>query len=228
MGIFLAGNSLKMRSSFCGDSEGAANVQRHPPVGCPEARRGKRIGLLGGSFDPPHAGHLAVSKLALRRLRLDAVWWLVSPGNPLKEMPSQDFATRLTAATLVASHSPHIFASSIEFRLPTRYTVDTLAGLSRLAAGTRFVWLMGADNLADIHRWKNWECLFMSMPVAAFARPGFQLHGGLSIAARRFSRARLPAARAGALALRKPPCWTLLPGPLFSESSRRIRQAEVL
>ena len=204
---------------------GAGRVQRRRRRGCTVLRRGRRIGLLGGSFDPPHNGHLQISRQALRRLGLDALWWLVSPGNPLKDSPSASFATRLAAAERAVVDEPRIWASSREARFGTPYTADTLVRLARMEPDVHFVWLMGADNLANIHRWKNWLRIFLTMPVAAFARPGCQLHAGLSPAARRFAHARLPDSQAGALVRLAPPRWCLLTGPLSVDSSTAIRGA---
>ena len=135
------------------------------------------IGLLGGSFNPAHAGHRHISVEALRRLRLDAVWWLVSPQNPLKPdagMAGQ--AVRINAARVAARH-PRIVVSGIEATLRTRFTVDTVAALVRRFPQHRFVWLMGADNLAQLHRWRDWRRLAHMVPIAVLARPGY---GGLA------------------------------------------------
>lgn len=188
-------------------------------------RRGLRIGLLGGSFDPPHTGHLRISRQALRQLGLHHVWWLVSPGNPLKDAPSAAFDTRLLAAAGAVAADPRIQVSALEWKFGTRYTVDTIGSLLHMRRKTRFVWLMGADNLATVHHWERWPQLFASVPVAVFGRPGWQLRAGLSVAARRFARARIPPSRAQALARRRPPAWCMLVGPLSSSSSTSLRQA---
>ncbi|NWG45279.1 MAG: nicotinate-nucleotide adenylyltransferase, partial [Alphaproteobacteria bacterium] len=142
-----------------------------------------RIGLLGGSFNPAHAGHLHLSEIALARLGLHAVWWLVSPRNPLKA--PQDLArleARLASARAMARH-PRIKVTDIEARLGTRYTVDTLAVLRRRHPGVRFVWLMGADNMVGFHRWRRWRAIAAALPVAVLARPGYTRGAGLSRAA---------------------------------------------
>ncbi|UVO51504.1 nicotinate-nucleotide adenylyltransferase [Sphingomonas sp. SUN019] len=132
-----------------------------------------RIGLLGGSFNPAHSGHRAVSLAAMRALELDAVWLLVSPGNPLKPAKGMaPFVARLASARAAARRS-RIRASDIEARLGTRYTVDTLAALIRRYPKNRFVWLMGADNLAQFHRWRDWRKIARMMPIAVIARPGY-------------------------------------------------------
>jgi nicotinate-nucleotide adenylyltransferase len=181
-----------------------------------------RVGLLGGSFDPAHAGHVHVTEWALRAFRLHRVWWLVSPGNPLKREAPADLARRLAAARALARH-PRVVVSDLEARLGTRYTAATLAALRARYPGVRFVWLMGADNLASFHRWERWEVILGSVPVGVLARPGEQLRAGLSPAARRFARWRLPQAAAGRLALRAPPAWTLLNGRMLDASSTAVR-----
>ncbi len=135
--------------------------------------RFRRVGLLGGSFNPAHKGHVQISRTALKRLKLDAVWWLVSPQNPLKR--TQDMAPqaqRLAMAARVAT-DPRILPTDIETALGTRYTVDTLAALTRRLPQTRFVWLMGADSLAGFHRWKDWPKIARLLPIAVLLRPGY-------------------------------------------------------
>ena len=134
----------------------------------------RRVGLLGGSFNPAHAGHRRISLSAARALRLDEVWWLVSPGNPLKPAAGMALlATRLASARHMARRSI-IRPTAIEARLGTRYTIDTLRALRRRHRHTRFVWLMGADNLAQFHRWRDWRGIARTMPIAVIARPGYE------------------------------------------------------
>jgi nicotinate-nucleotide adenylyltransferase len=178
------------------------------------------VGLLGGSFDPPHAGHLHVTRLALTRLGLDRVWWLVSPGNPLKPRAPADLARRAAAARALARH-PRVAVTAAEARLGTRFTADTLRELSRRYPGVRFVWLMGADNMAGFHRWERWGEIAARTPIAVAPRPGANLRAGLSPAARRLWRARKAAGPA--LARGGAPGWALLPGPLSPLSSTAIR-----
>ena len=191
-------------------------------AGTPIALPGMRVGLLGGSFDPPHAGHVQVSKWALRAFGLDRVWWLVSPGNPLKADAPADMARRMAAARAIMRH-PRIEVTDIEARLGTRLTVETLTALRARRPGVRFVWLMGADNLRGFHRWDRWEEIMGSVPVGVLARPGEQIAAGLSPAARRFARWRLPPTEARSLAFREPPCWTLLTGRMLDLSSSELR-----
>ncbi|WP_239031931.1 nicotinate-nucleotide adenylyltransferase [Paroceanicella profunda] len=182
-----------------------------------------RVGLLGGSFDPPHGGHAHITRWALRRLGLDQVWWLVSPGNPLKTEGPAPLARRMAAARALMQH-PKVRVSDIETRLGTRYTAATLSAMLRLYPGVHFVWLMGADNLASFHHWEDWQRIMEMVPIGVLARPGGQLAAGLSPAARRYARFRLPRAEAGRLALAPSPAWTLLTGPMLDISSSEIRR----
>ena len=195
------------------------------PLG-PVALPGMRIGLLGGSFDPAHAGHVHVTRWALKALGLDRVWWLVSPGNPLKADAPADLSRRLQAARTIMRH-PRVTVTDLETRAGTRYTAATLRLLLRRYPGVRFVWLMGADNLGSFHRWDRWEEIMARVPVAVFARPGEQLHAGLSPAARRFARWRVPQSQAAALPFRRPPAWALLSGPMLDLSSSELRASGV-
>jgi nicotinate-nucleotide adenylyltransferase len=189
------------------------------------ARRGRRIGLLGGSFNPAHQGHLHISLLALKRLGLDEVWWMVSPQNPLKPSDGMaPFAERLADASRLARH-PRIRVSAIEAKLGTTYTAETLKRLTRRFPRDRFVWLMGADNLAQIDRWKDWQEIFNTVPVAVFARPSYCLRALAAKAARRFAGRRLAEAESRRLPGREPPAWLFLAGPLNPQSATAIRAA---
>lgn len=192
-----------------------------PPPHAP----GLRIGLLGGSFDPPHAGHRLASLIALHRLGLDRVWWLVTPGNPLKNTDAlAPMAERLAACRAVSDH-PDIVPTGVEAALGTRYTVDTLAALKARCRGVRFVWLMGADNLTGFHRWNHWRAIAALMPFAVIDRPGSTLRAGRSRAAVALARRRLDETEARLLALRPPPAWVFLHGPRSSLSSTALRRA---
>jgi nicotinate-nucleotide adenylyltransferase len=194
-------------------------VRAPGPVG-----RGLRVGLLGGSFNPPHDGHVHVSKTALKKLRLDYVWWLVSPQNPLK--PSRGMARfdkRLEAARRLASRHPRMVASGIEQELGTRFTIDTLSALKRRFADTRFVWVMGSDNLVQIPRWRCWQQIFAEVPVAVVARPGSALAARRSKAATRFKSAAFPADSRFADA--RPPALTVIEVKLNPTSGTRLRAA---
>ncbi len=186
-------------------------------------RRRVRIGLLGGSFNPAHAGHRHISVLALQRLNLDEVWWLVAPQNPLKARNGMaPLAHRLSGARRVACH-PRIRVTDLERALGTRYTVATLAALQRRFPRARLVWLMGADNLVQLPRWRAWEDLVRRIPIAVFDRPHYSLKAVTGKAARRFADARIPGPALGHLADQTPPAWGFLPIPLHPESATRLR-----
>jgi nicotinate-nucleotide adenylyltransferase len=182
-----------------------------------------RVGLYGGSFNPPHTGHAHVAETALRRLGLDRVIWLVSPQNPLKaDQPPAGLSERMAGVRRLA-RGPAMIVSDLEARIGSRYTADTLRVLKARFPRVRFVWLMGADNLAGFHRWQSWTWIARTVPMAVVARPGFQLSGALAPASRRFAHARKPASAAGRLALMRPPAWVYLSAPLNYESSTALR-----
>ncbi|MFI4947641.1 MAG: nicotinate-nucleotide adenylyltransferase [Alphaproteobacteria bacterium] len=185
---------------------------------------GRRIGLLGGSFNPAHGGHLHISRLALPRLRLDTVWWLVSPQNPLKPVAGMaPFEERLAAAFKVAAAEPRIRVRDIEAGLGSTYTADTLRVLHRRYPRARFVWLMGGDNLVQLPHWKRWQDIFRTVPIAVFNRPGTALTALAGIAAHRFARARVADSAARRLALMPPPAWVFFHTRLDPRSATRIR-----
>lgn len=195
-----------------------------PPAPPPQAWRKLRVGLLGGSFNPAHEGHLYVSLEALRRLALDQVWWLVSPQNPLKPRAGMaPLAERLASARAMARH-PAVRVTALESRLGTRYTVDTLARLGQWP-GHRFVWLIGADNLAQLPRWKRWEQVMHACPIAVFERDPYSYGALAGAAATRFAGARLSDARAAELAACAPPAWVFLRLRPHPASSTEIRRA---
>ena len=186
---------------------------------------GQRIGLLGGSFNPAHEGHLEISLLAISLLELDEVWWLVTPQNPLKsEDGMMPLAERLHSAQNVAADHP-IQVTDIEAELNTNFTAETLVALTDRYPEARFVWLMGADNLCQIHRWRDWSRIFHTVPVAVFARPTYSLRAEKSKAARRFAKYRIKPYRAGSLATRRAPAWVLFKRPLNPVSATKIRTA---
>ncbi|WP_313901472.1 nicotinate-nucleotide adenylyltransferase [Methylobacterium sp. J-070] len=189
----------------------------------PPSAPGMRIGLYGGSFNPAHLGHRHVTLMALRRLGLDRVWWLVSPGNPLKSrtaLPAVAF--RCAQAQRVARH-PRIAVTGVEAALNARFTVQTLRFLARRRPGVHFVWIMGADSLATFHRWKGFAEIARLVPIAVIDRPGFTMTPLSARAARRLAGARLAEADAPALPLRTPPAWVFLHGPRSALSSTAIR-----
>jgi nicotinate-nucleotide adenylyltransferase len=185
---------------------------------------GMAIGLFGGSFNPPHAAHLLVTLEALRRLRLDRVWWLVTPGNPLKERRElAPLPERLAAARRLARH-PRVIVTALEAGIGTRYTLDTLRSIRRRAFGVRFVWIMGADNLAGFHRWRGWRHIVELMPIAVLDRPGFSRSVLTSRLAATFGTRRLPERAAPCLAATLPPAWIFLHQRLSPLSSTMLRQ----
>lgn len=181
---------------------------------------------MGGSFDPPHAGHAHITREALKRIGLDRIWWLVSPGNPLKADGPAPMARRLEAARSVIEH-PKVVVTDIEARLGTRYTAQTLRALRRLYPGVRFVWIMGADNLAGFHHWQNWRDIIETVPIAVMARPGTRLSARTSPAAIAYRYAQLRAPAAALLATLKAPAWCLLNVPMVDQSSTELRDAGV-
>ncbi len=186
---------------------------------------GMRVGLFGGSFDPPHDGHREVSLVALRALNLDQVWWLVSPHNPLKRTaPSNDLSRRIAAARELAAH-PAIKITGIEAALGTRYTAETLGRLLPRLRGVHCVWMMGADNLATFHRWKGWKAIAASLPIAVFNRPGSALRALTSPASLTLWRSRHDVSDAARLAGTQPPAWVFLPSPHVPLSSTALRAA---
>ena len=193
-----------------------------PRHALPFAPKGARIGLFGGSFDPAHDGHVHITRQALRRLRLDQIWWLVTPGNPLKAHGPAPLDARLAHAGALMQH-PRVRITPIERDLGTRYSADTLAEMTRLYPQRHFVWIMGADNLAGLHRWENWRAIMGLMPVAVFARPGQQCAALGSVAARACAGARLPQADAARLVTSPPPVWTFLRLPMRDVSSSGLR-----
>lgn len=190
--------------------------------GIPIARAGMTIGLLGGSFDPAHSGHVLISQVALRRFGLDRVWWLISPGNPLKPHGPAPIAQRMAAARLLLA-DPAVQVTDIEAHLGTRMTADTIALLVRRFPGVRFVWLMGSDNLCQFHLWDRWREIARLVPIGVLARPGTRVPARNAVAAQVMRRWRLPQAEAGSLARRRPPAWVLINLPMSRQSSTAIR-----
>lgn len=188
----------------------------------PVARIGQRIGLLGGSFDPPHQGHVHISREALRRFDLTQIWWLVTPGNPLKAEGPAPMEHRVAAARALLAH-PRVTVTDIERQLGTRYTAETIEALMARYPHASFTWLMGADNLADIHRWEAWPRIFAQVPVGVLARPGDPVWARTARAARLFRSSRLPASHARLLGRAMPPCWCYLKVPMIDISSSTIR-----
>lgn len=185
---------------------------------------GKRIGLLGGSFNPAHEGHLHISEQAIEHLALDRVIWLVSPQNPLKsETDMATFEQRMADSEHMASHNPKIIVSDVENRLETTYTADTLTQYTSRFPNIGFVWLMGADNMLQIDQWKDWGIIFNTLPIAIFSRPSYSDRVESSVAATRFADSRIEASQSAQLIDMTAPAWVYLETPTHPESATRIR-----
>jgi nicotinate-nucleotide adenylyltransferase len=189
-----------------------------------------RIGLFGGTFDPPHAAHLGASVLAMKRLKLDRMWWLVTPGNPLKDTRGLAPLNQRIAAARALSHHPRIDITSFEAVINTRYTYDTLKFLMRRCPGVRFVWVMGADNLRSFYRWQKWRAIASLIPIAVVDRMGTSLYATAGRASQALMRYRVSEQDVASLPDRRPPAWTYIHGlksPLSSTALRALRTAKV-
>jgi nicotinate-nucleotide adenylyltransferase len=209
----------------------ARPIGRHRSRGrivLPPHAPGMRIGLFGGTFDPPHAAHRAACLLAMRRLALDRVWWLVTPGNPLKDTVGLAPLGERVAAARVLAHHPRIDVTDLEADLGTSYTFATISYLVRRCPGVRFVWIMGADNLRHFHRWQRWRDIAMLVPIAVIDRLGPSLYSAAGAAGHALGFARLPEAAARNLPNRKPPTWLYLHGLKSPLSSTALRAARAL
>ncbi len=190
----------------------------------PSATRQMSVGLLGGSFNPPHSGHRHISLFALHRLNLDRIWWLVSPGNPLKDTTNlQSLESRVALSRSLADH-PRLEITAFEACLSSVYTIDTMRFLRRRYSGTRFVWLMGADSMIGIHKWRNWRSLFKLMPIVVLDRPDCRYQAMASKAAQTFLKYYIRNPNLSTFASSHPPKWTYLTIPLSGESSTILRK----
>jgi nicotinate-nucleotide adenylyltransferase len=187
---------------------------------------GMRIGLLGGSFNPPHAAHRAISLFALKRLRLDRIWWVVSPGNPLKRGQALHTLDDRVAAAEKMANDPRIDVTCLEAVIGTRYTMDTISYLRRRCSGVRFVWIMGADNLAQFNRWESWRRIADLVPIAVIDRPPDSFRALSSVAAHTLAPYKLDERNAGTLAAHRAPAWTFLTGLKSDLSSTRLRNPD--
>ena len=190
----------------------------------PHVESGMAVGLFGGSFNPPHAGHVLLAEIALRRLRLDQLWWIVTPGNPLKShkelMPLKE---RIAACEKLAE-DPRVKVTAFEAAHHIRYTADTLALVKRKNPDVNFVWLMGADGLKNFHLWQRWQKIALTFPIAVIDRPGSTLSYMSSTLAKTFDYARTDEEDAPRLARMKAPAWTFIHGSRSSLSSSAIRR----
>lgn len=190
----------------------------------PHVEAGMQVGLFGGSFNPPHAGHALVAETALQILGLDQLWWMVTPGNPLKDgRELAPLAERIARSEQIAP-DPRIEVTAFEAAFDVRYTADTLALVRERNPGVDFVWIMGADNLTQFHQWQRWNEIATTMPIAVIDRPGSTLALSSSVFAKTFIEARVDQSDAAGLAHRKAPVWTFIHGPRSSLSSTAIRE----
>ncbi len=184
--------------------------------------RGRTVGLYGGSFNPAHEGHIHVASEAIKRLHLDAIWLMVSPGNPLKELGElADLQHRKDRLLELVDNRPKITVTDVEKKLGTRYSVDTIKALQAAMPNTRFVWVMGADNLQDFHRWRQWRDIAEMLPIAIFDRPGYSVGGLNSKFARQYGRYKVPYRQ---LLSTHEPAWTFVPIPRHAGSATNIRR----
>ncbi len=190
----------------------------------PHVEKGMQVGLFGGSFNPPHAGHALVAEIALRRLALDQLWWMVTPGNPLKSARELAPLSERIALSEKIAEDPRIKVTAFEANHRLRYTADTLELVKKRNPGVDFVWIMGADNLRDFHRWQRWEKIAMTFPIAVIDRPGSTLSFLSSVLAKTFDHARVDEGDAPRLARMTAPAWTFIHGPRSSLSSTALRQ----
>lgn len=189
----------------------------------PHAAAGLKVGLFGGSFNPPHEGHRLVAEIALRRLGLDRLWWMVTPGNPLKNRRELAPLEERIAMSEVLARDPRIRVTAFEAAFSIRFSAETVGLVRARNPGVRFVWVMGADSLAGFHRWQNWQVIARSLPIAVIDRPGATLSYLSAKMTKTFSHARIDEDDARALALMRPPAWTFIHGPRSSLSSTAIR-----
>ncbi len=189
----------------------------------PHAEPGNRIGLLGGSFNPPHSGHRLVALTALKRLGLDQIWWFVTPGNPLKDHGNLAPLEERVRTTLEVADHPRMKITAHEAVLGSPYTARTVEMLQFRRPELRFVWVMGADNLASFHHWQNWQDIVRRIPIAVVNRPGASLSVLSAPMAKAYENYRLPERNAGLLTDLKPPVWTFIHAPLDETSSTALR-----
>ena len=193
-----------------------------PAAHLPPASTRARIGLFGGSFDPPHSGYTHVAETALKHLGLDHVWWFPTPGNPLKEAPS-DYEARFDAVRGLTRHNRKFHVSDIEKHADLRYTIDLVQIVKQHCPRAQLTWIMGGDSLMTFHYWKDWQKLVETVPVAVIARPGFEVAARVSPFAKAFARQRLPDIAARTLVERSAPRWVYIPAPLNPVSSTALR-----
>lgn len=190
----------------------------------PHVEKNMRVGLFGGSFNPPHAGHILVTEIALRRLKLDQLWWIVTPGNPLKDTKKLPSLAERIALSKVLIEDPRVKITAFEAQHKVRFTADTLKLIKQRNHGVDFTWIMGADNLRNFHHWQNWQEIASTFPIAVIDRPGSTLSYLSSIMAKTFDYARIDEQSASTLPLYKAPAWSFIHGPRSTLSSTAIRR----
>ncbi|MEM7290418.1 MAG: nicotinate-nucleotide adenylyltransferase [Pseudomonadota bacterium] len=189
----------------------------------PYVEKGMTIGLFGGSFNPPHEGHLLVSEIALRRLGLQQLWWMVTPGNPLKDISALPSLAQRIQWSEDINNDGRVKITAFEAAYKVRYTAETLAIIRRRNPGVKFIWIMGADNLANFHKWQDWQKIAQTFPIAVIDRPGSTLSYLSSMMAKTFDYARIDETDGHTLGSLKPPAWTFIHGPRSPHSSTAIR-----
>lgn len=204
------------------DAAGEAGLPPERHLRMPLVEPGMTVGLFGGSFNPPHEAHLLIAETALKRLQLDRLWWMVTPGNPLKQRSGASLAERVDRSLALTRH-PRIDVTAFEASHGVRFTADTIALVRARNPGVFFVWIMGADSLADFHRWQRWREIAETVPIAVLDRPGASMAAMNSVAARALAAQRVDEADAAGLARMRPPAWTFIHGPRSPLSSTRLR-----
>lgn len=187
----------------------------------PYATKGQIVGLFGGSFDPAHEGHRHITLEAIKRLGLDQVWWLPTPGNPLKKNPPAPMLQRRLQAAKIMQH-PKVRITDIETHLKTRLTHKTIKKLQHLYPHIQFIWIMGADNMVSFHKWEKWQDIFNALPVAVFVRSGLGEKAQYSKTARMFHQKRIK--NPHLLRYQKAPSWAFITPPISNFSSSEIRR----
>lgn len=192
----------------------------------PRVEQGMTVGLFGGSFNPPHEGHVLVARTAIERLQLDQLWWMVSPGNPLKDHAElAPLPQRIALSTALLQDDPRIVVTAFEEALKIRYSAETIEHVCGANPGVCFVWIMGADSLLGFHEWERWRFIVETIPIAVFERPGAVRAEASSVMARTFASARVDESKASALARMQPPAWTFISGTRSPLSSTELRKA---
>lgn len=193
----------------------------------PHSERGMIVGLFGGSFNPPHEGHALVAEIAIRRLGLDQLWWMVTPGNPLKSRNHLAPLSERIARSESIARDPHIKVTAFEQAFGVSYTANTLARVKARNPHVHFIWIMGADSLETFHHWQKWQNIARTFPIAVIDRPGSTLSYLSSKMAKTFAFARIDEDDARVLWKKPAPAWTFIHGPRSALSSTAIRNGDL-